>query len=172
MKAAENTITFESCIHLHNPNPKPCQKPFQIRAIFGRNTARFVSRVIGLLLDCNLRFHRHCAWLLVVNTAIHIGAHLYNVVSLQAAASNPQLLYRHCVVGNLTTLFVNGTINGTFNGTVTPSDVWIRTSVAPELLQSAVKIIFTTLPGLTGVIMTLVLIIIVLAAAIKVRDID
>ena len=138
--------------------------------------SRSVSRVVGQLLEINLRFHRHCAWLLVINTGIHVGAHLYNAYSLQRASTNAEHLYNHCAEIRAALLNLNSTanvtgsigLNGTGAGAVFPSDDWIRKSVAPELLQSGVRIVFATLPGFSGVVMTLVLIIIALTAAVKV----
>eukprot|EP00794_Sanderia_malayensis_P000504 gene504-1151_t len=55
-----------------------------------RSTFRCLPRNILRLLDKNITFHKVCAYMICLGTALHAGAHLFNVENFVATWQNPR----------------------------------------------------------------------------------
>ncbi|XP_074661481.1 NADPH oxidase 2-like [Tubulanus polymorphus] len=117
------------------------------------STRRCCKRNILRLMDKNITFHKVVGYMICVNTAIHAGAHFFNVENFtmvyQLTSNDTELL------SALTSLPTS--INGTW---VNP----VRTPNTDPTLE-AVKL----LPGVTGVLATLALIIMVSSSTLLIR---
>ncbi|XP_061862452.1 NADPH oxidase 1 isoform X1 [Colius striatus] len=132
---------------------------------FLRGTCSCCRRTLRKQLDHNLTFHKLVAYALALFTAVHTIAHLFN---LERYNSSQQATERslHAV---LSKMHLNGSMwlnpihsNQTVSagpGPGPPPPPAPLTHLPP--LQTVEYVAFTTIPGLTGVIITLVLILMV-----------
>ncbi|KAJ8409873.1 hypothetical protein AAFF_G00209140 [Aldrovandia affinis] len=109
---------------------------------FLRGSIQHCSRTAARQLDRNLTFHKLVAYMIAFHTAIHIIAHLFNFERFMGAQLD----------SNTTVSFVLSQIgNGDNRSFLNP----IRTSDT-----NPTYVMFTTIAGLTGVVITLALILI------------
>ncbi|XP_069319828.1 NADPH oxidase 1 isoform X1 [Eulemur rufifrons] len=115
---------------------------------FLRGTCSFCSRTLRKQLDHNLTFHKLVAYMICLHTAIHIIAHLFNFHRYSRS--------RQATNGSLASI-LSGLSHGEKEG-----NSWLNPIQSPDMTVEYVT--FTSIAGLTGVIMTLALILMVTSA--------
>ncbi|XP_029207087.2 NADPH oxidase 4-like isoform X2 [Acropora millepora] len=103
---------------------------------FVRNSSKVIARLFGRVCDENIWFHKTCAVIIIVATAIHIGSHLVNAVRFSTNYSS-----------NFTDL-----------------------NFASCYKQDPLILIFTSVPGLTGTAMVLILLAMIVTSTTAVRQ--
>ncbi|XP_026530492.1 NADPH oxidase 1 isoform X1 [Notechis scutatus] len=117
---------------------------------FVRGTCRCCRRTMRRQLDHNLAFHKLVAYMIAIHTAIHIIAHLFNVewyidAQQKTDESLPSILsHLHKTNG-----------------------LWLNPIQSNSTIPLYVA--FTTIPGLTGVIITLALILMITSSMEQIR---
>ncbi|XP_053242911.1 cytochrome b-245 heavy chain isoform X1 [Podarcis raffonei] len=121
---------------------------------FLRGSSACCSVRVRRQLDRNLTFHKLVAWAIALHTTIHTIAHLFNVERLVDARTEEQRTLK-------TALSDLGDI---------PGDSYLNfaRSKSPSPM-GCLKVAFTTLAGLTGVIITLCLILIITSSTKTIR---
>ncbi|XP_076159140.1 NADPH oxidase 2 [Alosa pseudoharengus] len=111
---------------------------------FLRGTVQICSRTAARQLDKNITFHKLVAYMIAFHTAVHIMAHLFNFerfMDAQLLGNSSQLPYVLSQIGNGDNRsFLNPIRSNETNPTI---------------------VMFTTIAGLTGVVITLALILII-----------
>ncbi|XP_062589559.1 uncharacterized protein LOC134251193 [Saccostrea cucullata] len=117
---------------------------------------RCCNRNIRRLLDKHITFHRYIAYMICVHTAIHLGAHIFNVERYREAYNSRDRENRE-LLAMLSSYRDNPSVNTTFlNFIDTPN-------------TDAVKEALKTLSGVSGVVITLILIVMVSSATELIR---
>ncbi|KAM4795463.1 NADPH oxidase 2 [Rhinophrynus dorsalis] len=114
---------------------------------FLRGSSACCGRSLRRQLDRNLTFHKMVAWMIALHTAIHTVAHLFNVERLVDARTKPY----------------NGTIQDVLTAIGDRDNErylnFVRSKVPNPV--GGINVAFTFLAGLTGVVITLALILII-----------
>ncbi|KAI3365864.1 hypothetical protein L3Q82_000843 [Scortum barcoo] len=111
---------------------------------FLRGSIQCCSRTAARQLDRNLTFHKLVAYMIAFHTAVHIVAHLFNFEYFMNAQLNRN--------SSLLTFVLSEIGNGDNASFLNP----IRTNETSQTI-----VMFTTIAGLTGVVITLALILII-----------
>ncbi|CAN9498402.1 unnamed protein product [Ophioblennius macclurei] len=111
---------------------------------FLRGSIQYCSRTAARQLDRNITFHKLVAYMIAFHTAVHIVAHLFNFEYFMDAQLNRN--------GSLLTFVLSEIGNGDNASFLNP----IRSSETNPTI-----VMFTTIAGLTGVAITLALILII-----------
>nr|XP_020447683.1 cytochrome b-245 heavy chain [Monopterus albus] len=111
---------------------------------FLRGTIQYCSRTAARQLDRNLTFHKLVAYMIAFHTAVHIIAHLFNFEFFMDAQLNRNSSFLPFVLSQ-----IGNDDNASF---LNP----IRTNETNPTI-----VMFTTIAGLTGVVITLALILII-----------
>ncbi|XP_018418531.1 PREDICTED: cytochrome b-245 heavy chain [Nanorana parkeri] len=121
---------------------------------FLRGSSACCGRSIRRQLDRNLTFHKMVAWMIALHTTIHTVAHLFNVERLVDARVE-----------------ANGTIQAALSGLGDRSNEtylnFVRSKVPNPI--GGINVAFTFLAGLTGVVITLALILIITSSTKTIR---
>lgn len=123
-----------------------------IRGSFQRCCIRNIRRQ----LDKHITFHRYIAYMICVHTAIHLGAHIFNVERYMEAY-NSRDVARRDLLATLSSLRDNPSVPTTYLNFIDSPN------------SDAVKEALKTLSGVSGVVITLVLIIMVSSATELIR---
>ncbi|XP_008590193.1 PREDICTED: NADPH oxidase 1-like, partial [Galeopterus variegatus] len=115
---------------------------------FLRGTCSFCSRTMRKQLDHNLTFHKLVAYMICLHTAIHIIAHLFNFDRYSRS--------RRATDGSLASILSNLSHHEKDGGS------WLNPIHSPNMTVEYVT--FTSIAGLTGVIMTIALVLMVTSA--------
>ena len=115
---------------------------------------KYTPHFLGRLLDKNITFHKLCAYMICFATALHLGAHIFNVENLVFSWSQKDHL----------SLKLNG-----FQDRDTPQGNTTRLNFVGHPDAEPLTEILKTLAGITGVIITLALILMVTSATELVR---
>ncbi|KAF4093260.1 hypothetical protein AMELA_G00000210 [Ameiurus melas] len=111
---------------------------------FLRGSVQCCSRTAARQLDKNITFHKLVAYMIAFHTAVHTIAHLFNFERFESAQredSNTSLPHILSLIGNK------------------DNESYLNPIRSPETSQTIVM--FTTIAGLTGVVITLALILII-----------
>nr|XP_020819149.1 NADPH oxidase 1 isoform X2 [Phascolarctos cinereus] len=119
---------------------------------FLRGSCLCCRRTLRKQLDHNLTFHKLVAYMICLHTVIHIGAHLFNF----------ERYSRSCKADNKSLAFTLSTLYPHEKGSP-----WLNPFPSPNM--TAERLTFTSIAGLTGVIITLALILMVTSATELVR---
>uniref|UniRef100_A0A8C3J6B4 NADPH oxidase 1 n=1 Tax=Calidris pygmaea TaxID=425635 RepID=A0A8C3J6B4_9CHAR len=111
---------------------------------FLRGTCSCCRRTLRKQLDHNLTFHKLVAYALALFTAVHTIAHLFN---LERYNSSQQA--------------TDGSLPAVLSKMHLQSNKWLNPIHSNETVSTVEYVAFTTIPGLTGVIITLALILMV-----------
>ncbi|XP_053311047.1 cytochrome b-245 heavy chain [Spea bombifrons] len=122
---------------------------------FLRGSSACCGRSIRRQLDRNLTFHKLVAWMIALHTAIHTAAHLFNVERLVDAQ----------VEENRTT--IKGALSELGFGENETYLNFVRSKVPNPI--GGINVAFTFLAGLTGVVITLALILIITSSTKTIR---
>ncbi|XP_066276251.1 cytochrome b-245 heavy chain-like [Branchiostoma lanceolatum] len=119
-----------------------------------RGSCGCCRRSIRRQLDKNITFHRAVAYMICVHTAIHFGAHCYNLELLVAAQTDPY---------NLPFFFYGNGTDGLISKLTSLQDGVNSTYINPIRMPNSDAIIegLKTIAGVTGVVITLALIVMV-----------
>ncbi|NP_001085924.1 cytochrome b-245, beta polypeptide L homeolog [Xenopus laevis] len=121
---------------------------------FLRGSSACCGRSLRRQLDRNLTFHKMVAWMIALHTAIHTGAHLFNVERLVDARVE-----------------ANGTIQAALTSLGDRDGEsylnFVRSRVPNPI--GGINVAFTFLAGLTGVVITLALILIITSSTKTIR---
>ncbi|PIO33163.1 hypothetical protein AB205_0082470, partial [Aquarana catesbeiana] len=121
---------------------------------FLRGSSACCGRSIRRQLDRNLTFHKMVAWMIALHTAIHTVAHLFNVERLV----NARVEANGTIVAALTDL--GDRSNESYLN-------FVRSKVPNPI--GGLNVAFTFLAGLTGVVITLALILIITSSTKTIR---
>ncbi|XP_005869953.1 PREDICTED: NADPH oxidase 1 isoform X3 [Myotis brandtii] len=111
---------------------------------FLRGTCSFCRRTMRKQLDHNLTFHKLVAYMICLHTAIHIIAHLFNFERYSRS--------RQATDGSLASVL--SSLSQEKEG-----DSWLNPMQSPNM--TVIYMTFTSIPGFTGVIITIVLVLMV-----------
>uniref|UniRef100_A0A663MLX8 NADPH oxidase 1 n=1 Tax=Athene cunicularia TaxID=194338 RepID=A0A663MLX8_ATHCN len=112
---------------------------------FLRGTCLCCRRTLRKQLDHNLTFHKLVAYTLALFTAVHTIAHLFNLERY----NHSQQATDRSLPAVLSKMHLQG------------SDKWLNPIHSNQTVSTVEYVAFTTIPGLTGVIITLALILMV-----------
>uniref|UniRef100_A0A8D0ERZ7 NADPH oxidase 1 n=1 Tax=Strix occidentalis caurina TaxID=311401 RepID=A0A8D0ERZ7_STROC len=112
---------------------------------FLRGTCLCCRRTLRKQLDHNLTFHKLVAYMLALLTAVHTIAHLFNLERY----NHSQQATDRSLPAVLSKMHLQG------------SDKWLNPIHSNQTVSTVEYVAFTTIPGLTGVIITLALILMV-----------
>uniref|UniRef100_A0A8C0ENX6 NADPH oxidase 1 n=1 Tax=Bubo bubo TaxID=30461 RepID=A0A8C0ENX6_BUBBB len=112
---------------------------------FLRGTCLCCRRTLRKQLDHNLTFHKLVAYTLALLTAVHTIAHLFNLERY----NHSQQATDRSLPAVLSKMHLQG------------SDKWLNPIHSNQTVSTVEYVAFTTIPGLTGVIITLALILMV-----------
>ncbi|XP_016051238.1 PREDICTED: NADPH oxidase 1 isoform X3 [Miniopterus natalensis] len=112
---------------------------------FLRGTCSFCRRTLRKQLDHNLTFHKLVAYMICLHTAIHIIAHLFNFERYRRS--------RQATDGSLASVL------SSLSHQEKEGDSWLNPIQSPN--TTVIYMTFTSIPGLTGVIITIVLVLMV-----------
>ncbi|XP_062039803.1 NADPH oxidase 1 isoform X2 [Lepus europaeus] len=115
---------------------------------FVRGTCSFCSRTLRKPLDHNLTFHKLVAYMICLLTAVHIIAHLFNFERYSRS--------RQATDGSLASVLSNLSHHGK------ERDSWLNPIHSPDV--TLLYVTFTSIAGLTGVVITIALILMVTSA--------
>ncbi|CAK7312457.1 NADPH oxidase 1 [Vulpes lagopus] len=115
---------------------------------FLRGTCSFCRRTLRKQLDHNLTFHKLVAYMICLHTAIHIIAHLFNFEQYSRS--------RQATDGSLASIL------STLSHQGKEEDSWLNPMQSPNMTVEYVT--FTSIAGLTGVIITIALVLMVTSA--------
>nr|XP_020016048.1 NADPH oxidase 1 isoform X2 [Castor canadensis] len=115
---------------------------------YTRQILGFCSRTLRKPLDHNLTFHKLVAYMICALTAIHVIAHLFNFENYSRSQQAP--------AGSLASALSSLSHHEKEGGS------WLNPIQSPDM--TVMYVTFTTIAGLTGVIITLALILIVTSA--------
>uniref|UniRef100_A0A2K6TLC1 NADPH oxidase 1 n=1 Tax=Saimiri boliviensis boliviensis TaxID=39432 RepID=A0A2K6TLC1_SAIBB len=115
---------------------------------YTRKILGFCSRTLRKQLDHNLTFHKLVAYMICLHTAIHIIAHLFNFDYYSRS--------RQATDGSLASIL------SSLSHDEKKGDSWLNPIQSPNMTVEYVT--FTSIAGLTGVIMTIALILMVASA--------
>ncbi|XP_075446417.1 NADPH oxidase 2 [Ascaphus truei] len=122
---------------------------------FLRGSSACCGRSLRRQLDRNITFHKMVAWMIALHTAIHTAAHLFNVERLVDAR----------VEANETT--IQGVLTALGDGDNETYLNFVRSKVPNPV--GGINVAFTFLAGLTGVVITLALILIITSSTKTIR---
>ncbi|KAM9493959.1 NADPH oxidase 2 isoform 1-T2 [Clarias gariepinus] len=111
---------------------------------FLRGSIQCCSRTAARQLDRNITFHKLVAYMIAFHTAVHTIAHLFNFERFESAQredNNQSLAHVLSLIGNK------------------PNESYLNPIRSKDISQTIVM--FTTIAGLTGVVITLALILII-----------
>lgn len=112
---------------------------------FLRGTCSFCRRTLRKQLDHNLTFHKLVAYMICLHTAIHIIAHLFNFERYSKS--------RQATDGSLASVL------SSLSHQEKEGDSWLNPMQSPNM--TVIYMTFTSIPGFTGVIITIVLVLMV-----------
>lgn len=115
---------------------------------FIRGTCSFCNRTLRKPLDHNLTFHKLVAYMICLHTAIHVIAHLFNFERYSTS--------RRATDGSLASVLSN------LSQHKEDGNSWLNPIHSPN--TTLLYVTFTSIAGLTGVIITLALILMVTSA--------
>ncbi|KAF0873237.1 NOX1 oxidase, partial [Crocuta crocuta] len=115
---------------------------------FLRGTCSFCRRSLGKQLDHNLAFHKLVAYMICLHTAIHIIAHLFNFEHYSRS--------RQATDGSLASIL------STLSQQEKDEDSWLNPIRSPDVTVEYVT--FTSIAGVSGVIITIALVLMVTSA--------
>uniref|UniRef100_A0A7M4ERP8 NADPH oxidase 1 n=1 Tax=Crocodylus porosus TaxID=8502 RepID=A0A7M4ERP8_CROPO len=112
---------------------------------FLRGTCSLCRRTMRKQLDHNLTFHKLLAYMLAIMTAVHTIAHLFNLERYNDS--------QQAADGSLSSVLSDLHQDG--------SDKWLNPIHSNSTVSTPAYVTFTSIPGLTGVIITVALILMI-----------